>query len=538
MIQKIRNSFVLFPFLLGIYPVFALIAHNATEMPLLDGIRPLILSIILTFFIYITLLLLIRNPIKTALITSLFLILFYSYGHINLLSRNWTIFNLSLGRHRVLAPLYLCILLVVTWLILVTKRNLSTLTRFLNAFGIILLIFPLYQIVAYQVQGFLVQREQESIIATTDSVSLPPNQTLRDVYYILTDGYPRQDFIAEYLGYDNTAFLEELASRDFFVAQCSQSNYTDTRFAMASTLNMTYLDKGTDLPEVMIPGSELDHMIRSGVVQQNFSSLGYKIITFESGYKWLRWENTDAHLDPAIERSKRKIMSLRISDFENLLLNTTAMKLVLDLPFILNPDEANRLAEIINSPRASHGDRVFFTLKELPILSKSINDPIFVYAHIIFPHPPFIVGADGNSLQNSPPNELSAYADQIAYLNYRLIDIVDDLIEGSDPDPIIIIQGDHGATIEYEDLNIDKSNRLGILNAYYLPNLTDGESKSVGSPGVENPSDKLYSTITPVNTFRLIFDQYFNGNYGLLEDKSIVGRQSPFITLECPILGN
>jgi hypothetical protein len=537
-IQKNRNSFVLFPFLLGIYPVFALIAHNAGEMPLLDGIRSLILSIILTFLFYIILLLIIKNPIKTALITSLFLTLFYSYGHINILTRSWNIFNLSLGRHRVLAPLYLCVLLVGTLMILMTKRQLSTLTRFLNVFGVILLIFPIYQIAAYQVQDFLAQRGQKSVIASTNSVSLPPHQAPRDVYYILTDGYPRQDFIAKYLGYDNTDFVEELTSRDFFVAQCSQSNYTDTRFAMASTLNMTYLDNGTDLPEVMIPGSDLDIMIRSGAVQQNFSSLGYKIITFESGYKWLRWENTDVHLDPAIERSRRTILSFRINNFENLLLNTTAMKLILDLPFVLNPDEANKLAEIINSPRASHSDRVFFTLKELPIISESINEPIFVYAHIIFPHPPFIVGAAGNSIQNSPPNELSAYADQIAYLNYRLLDIVDELIETSDPDPIIIIQGDHGATIEYEELNIDKSNRLGILNAYYLPNLSDGATPSVGSSSGEYPSDQLYSTITPVNTFRLIFDQYYNGNYGLLDDKSIVGRQSPFITLECPISGN
>ncbi len=30
----------------------------------------------------------------------------------------------------------------------------------------------------------------------------------------------------------------------------------------------------------------------------------------------------------------------------------------------------------------------------------------------------------------------------------------------------------------------------------------------------------LYPTITPVNTFRVVFDGYFGGNYGLLEDTS------------------
>ena len=42
------------------------------------------------------------------------------------------------------------------------------------------------------------------------------------------------------------------------------------------------------------------------------------------------------------------------------------------------------------------------------------------------------------------------------------------------------------------------------LNAYYLP----GEG---GEP--------LYESITPVNTFRIIFNSYFNTDYDLLENK-------------------
>jgi len=43
------------------------------------------------------------------------------------------------------------------------------------------------------------------------------------------------------------------------------------------------------------------------------------------------------------------------------------------------------------------------------------------------------------------------------------------------------------------------------LNAYYLPDDGDG---------------LLYESITPVNTFRLIFSSYFNSRYDLLEDNS------------------
>lgn len=132
--------------------------------------------------------------------------------------------------------------------------------------------------------------------------------------------------------------------------------------------------------------------------------------------------------------------------------------------------------------------------------------------------------ADGKFLNEEPTDELAAYADHITYLNSRLIEIIDTILEQSNPEPIIIIQSDHGASIDYESLNIDKANRLGILNAYYLPPTPNG-----------NPADQMYSTITPVNTFRVIFDQYFNGRYGLLEDRSIVGNQSPFTTIDCSL---
>lgn len=175
---------------------------------------------------------------------------------------------------------------------------------------------------------------------------------------------------------------------------------------------------------------------------------------------------------------------------------------------------------MINSPRTSHRDRVLYTLEHLPAVSETIPGLRFVYAHLVFPHPPFVVDANGTPLRNTPPDELKAYGDQIIYLNKRLIQILDQILKKPGPRPIIILQSDHGATIDYEKHGIDKIYRLGILNAFNFPDF---------------PPSKLSATLTPVNTFRLIFDYYFNGHYGLLEDESIIGRQSPFTTLECNI---
>ena len=96
--------------------------------------------------------------------------------------------------------------------------------------------------------------------------------------------------------------------------------------------------------------------------------------------------------------------------------------------------------------------------------------------------------------------------------------IVSEILINSKVPPIIILQADHGPASTFsKDMfwqgagwkNVPTGNmlkeRFGILNAYYLP--------AVGS-------DLLYESITPVNTFRLIFDFYFNTNCGLLDDQS------------------
>jgi hypothetical protein len=89
-----------------------------------------------------------------------------------------------------------------------------------------------------------------------------------------------------------------------------------------------------------------------------------------------------------------------------------------------------------------------------------------------------------------------------------MIAILDQILSDSVTPPIIILQGDHGHDLASPD------DRMAILNAYYLP----GEGESL-----------LYPTITPVNSFRVVFDRYFGRNFGLLKDRSFFSYyQAPF----------
>jgi len=169
------------------------------------------------------------------------------------------------------------------------------------------------------------------------------------------------------------------------------------------------------------------------------------------------------------------------------------------------------------------GAVVFDRLSEIPL----IDEPTFTLAHIICPHPPYIFAPDGGKLSTvrrvlakADPRDL--YRDQVLFVNSKLRTAVEQILSLSKTPPIIIIQGDHGAaytrsSIPYTHIFPDDAylkEQMCILNAYYFP-------------GVE--SSGIYDSITPVNSFRIMLNKYFNAGMPMLEDSSFYSSQAfPF----------
>ena len=87
-------------------------------------------------------------------------------------------------------------------------------------------------------------------------------------------------------------------------------------------------------------------------------------------------------------------------------------------------------------------------------------------------------------------------------------EIITYILEHSRQKPIIIIQGDHGSGYHLDWASQENTclrERFSILNAYYLP----GKKKV-----------NLYPSITPVNSFRVVFNAYFKANLPMLPDRS------------------
>ena len=471
------------PFLFAVYPPLAFLAHNIEQTSLDSALRPMALSLAGALLLYFLLLSILRKKHQAAVLASILLGLFFSYGHVLDALEKVSLSGILLGRHRWLAPLWSGLAIAAIWWVSRRTRDLQWSTYPLNIMALIALVLPLVQI--GQVQFGAPRMTIKPLAGVSSSRDLSAGSSVKpDIYYIILDSYSREDMLQKFYQLDNTPFIQQLESLGFSVARCAQSNYGQSELSMASSLNMNYLEA---LGDQYRPGytrrAGLAELIQHSVVRATLESLGYSIVALDSGYDATRWSDADRYIAPD--------NSVEINDFEETFLRTTALRLVSEGVTLLNlpPDWEKR--------DEAHRQRILFELEQLS-QAPSLPGPKFVFAHIITPHWPYIFGPNGEPVHERPES-VEGYRNQVLYINQRIIPILETILKSSSTPPIIILQGDHGAVLE------DPQRRMSILNAYYLP----GDGKEL-----------VYENISPVNTFRLIFRHYFSLDAPALEDVS------------------
>ncbi len=102
-----------------------------------------------------------------------------------------------------------------------------------------------------------------------------------------------------------------------------------------------------------------------------------------------------------------------------------------------------------------------------------------------------------------------------------ILDLLDDLMAGPDAtDPIIIVQSDEGpypVAVEQNALNLELPTQPDEVLQRKLRSSTP-----TTCPGRNPEAVGLSQTITPVNSFRVVFDAYFGADLPLLEDRTYV----------------
>ncbi len=482
----------LYPLLLAVYPVLALLANNIAQVRPAVTLRSLALSLLGGLILYLVVIALLKNRPRAAVVTALLLALFFTYGHVYQLVEGRLLLGLRVGRHALLAPIWLGLLALGLGWISRHPAALPGLNSILAPVSLMLVGLALAQVGWFYIKIWQYNRAVASTPSAAPAALSAAPANRPDVYYIILDGYTRSDVLAEKYGFDNSDFLRGLQELGFVIPDCAQSNYAYTVLSLSSTFNMNYIETFSSL----IQQGDTDRdwvayqeFIRDNAVRRNFASLGYKLVAFETGYWWGEVTDADYYIIANDNPLAKYESGFEINSFEVLFLRTTALR-------VLSEASTRLLATVgtdIRTPEQKHFDRVNFSLSELAEIP-ALPGSKFVFAHIIAPHPPFVFTETGEFRDLAWKSE--GYAPEIAYLNTRVLEAVRQILEKSTTPPVIVIQGDHGW---------DAENRMKILNAYYLPG---------------GGAEKVYPQITPVNTFRLIFDQYFGGQYNFIPDIS------------------
>ncbi len=406
------------------------------------------------------------------------------------------------------------IALLVLWgliiVLVVPKRfwklvsNPSRITFFLNVIGVCSISYSVFMMVSatIRVEKWKVENAEwvkEKLAAQSAAIAIPDPP---DIYYIILDGYGREDVLRDMYGMDNREFLDQLTDMGFYVAEEGHSNYMQTVLSLASSLNLEYLDEqiqkwGLGSTDRTLPTVMIQHSLARAFLEAR----GYRTVNILSGFYPTEILDADERL--GLERPYG--------------INAYEQFWILDSPFqeLIPKDEFG----YITWGYSMHRERILRQLDSLAQVSTE-SGPKFVFAHIFAAHPPFVLRGDGSSIEADRPYQLvdgdhffgsreeylSGYADQVGYINRRLLEIAHAILSNAQRPAVIIFQGDHGpgSTLDWSSAQGSCMwERASILNAYYLP---------------EEYRANLYPSITPVNTFRYIFREIFQADYPPLED--------------------
>ena len=508
--DPILARWVLHPLLLAAFPVLSLFAQNAREVHVTDLARLLGFVIAVTFLLAAALALVMRDARKAGLVTSVAVALFFTIDIVKArldsalteLSRHWVLHTFNLDLLWIVVPEILLLAIVARALKLRFAAPAKS-TSFLNVFSVLLVGIPIIQVISIKAPA--VGRPPRE--AVPFKIAAQPGAARRpDIYYIILDGYARTDVMKAFFNFDNTPFLDRLEKRGFYIAQESTANYCQTTLSLSASLNSVYLD---DLVKGLGPDqTEFSDLIGKSNILATLRPLGYKFVTFATGFDPTDHPEADVYLSP----------HPFASGFERMVIDLTPLRWLWPNPKVERPTDRSR-------------ERTLFLLDRLPDVA-SDRSPTFTLAHVFCPHPPFVFGEKGEDVSQKylgytvtggqrdagrfrdPAEFATAYHNQAAFITKRIEETIEQVLAKSLEPPIIILQSDHGSELKLDMNNIvntDLKERMTILNAYYFPG---------------QKYEGLNRRISPVNSFRVVLNSFFGGTLDLLPDRSFFSTWS------------
>ena len=425
-------------------------------------------------------------------------LMFFSFNAFDILLRD--VLAYPLDEQGFVKPRYVLLLwlvctlvaIAVAWWIAKGRRAWLVLTTVVG----VALLMSLVQLTT----SFLTEESAPATLAA-DTADVESGQDLAirpNVYFFLLDAYSRHDTLDTF-GFDNRPFLDAMMDRGFVNIPDSHANYPKTFLSLGSTFTMDYLARPGE--NAVAPKTSY-HVLLSG---GNNTVRRFK----QNGYRFLAAARSTSYcvgFEDICVRGDRDLGMVTIGELEINLLQMTPLLTVLKRIF---PEQINFEDIFPEVVQASIMRDVYGT-------AAAQARPAFYFYHNMAAHgSQYNIGCDRVSLYSRPLTSvhslegMPAYLKTIECLNEKVIALTDGIIE-RDPNAVIIIQSDHGISLDewkdFEDWNEqDFRYRFGVLNLMRLP---------------EACRSSTYPTMSPVNTFRLVFACLTKKSPELLPDES------------------
>ncbi|HOJ32045.1 MAG TPA: hypothetical protein PKY35_13865 [Candidatus Hydrogenedentes bacterium] len=481
--QKIARI-PLHPFLFAAYPILALYAQNVADVSTLELLRPLPAAFLLTGILWFFLYLIFRSWDRAATATSLLVLAFFPlWGTVVKNALVWLSDTTTL-KIRYLFLLYCGIVTLFLYMTAWRSTKSERLTRLGNGVSFLLIFLALTQTGVNLVRcGYLRSPKKTETPVFVQPTNITPNKDYPDIYFIVLDAYARADMLEQYYGINNEPFLNALRERGFFIANQSHTIYTDTILSLPACLNMDYIEN--IFQDNQIKRNEIEALCQVGKVHHLLKEQGYLLAGFDSEF---RFSQPGEVFDRVMRFQKPWWVP---TEFENLLLDFTPLLRVLRYAGVDFSHEMWRR-------------HILYMLEHLHVpASESPERPVFVQAHIVAPHAPFVFRSDGTAREPSgtftlnpsadPGQSLELYvrlyAEQVLGLNSHVLPAIDRILALPNRRAIIALVSDHGGP---------KMDHLYPPGAFY-------NFIALRLPGV--PHEELPDDMNLVDLFPIVFQK-------------------------------
>jgi len=397
-----------------------------------------------------------------------------------------------MSSYKLVVPLSLLLVILISWYF---KKNPGKSKKFSVYLNLLMLTFIVIEVVNIGVNSVRYSSHHSLIYSgkkICDEFKAPADLDKPDIFFIVFDAYTNNSTLKQYWNFNNDSLTAFLMSKGFFTANESQANYNFTPYSISSTLNMNYLPQefGTrgNVPSLMLRGV---NSMTNNETTCILRKLGYDIryfIPFNSSIE-----------DIGLYKE--------FNDFsQKQLYNQTFPKRA----------EHDIMWNFLARPKTPEDDLAYKNfVRRAADIQRTIDSvklcgsqtPKFVYAHFMITHQPHLYDSNGNLKKGKSlvqqDDLFDTYTDQVKYANKVIQELVTSIQKTNKKNTIIIIEGDHGFRNFPTDNN---ASQFPNFNAIYFPN---------------HDYNDLYSKMSPVNTFRIVFNHYFGQNLPLLKDSSV-----------------